>query len=439
MNKKIYIIWIWWIWVSAIARYYLYKWCEVLWSDKVDSELIHKLKNEWCDVIIWEDENRLNSTFNLVVYTEAVPKNQKELQKAKELWIKTQSYPEALASIVNDKKLITIAWTHGKSTTTSLTSLVLKNSSEWVNSIVWTILKEFNDKNTYFSDSPYFVIEACEYKRSFLKYRPTVAIITNIEADHLDYYKDLDDYILGFKEYINNVAPGWFVILNWEDVNCRKLIWLRKDINYIEVHSKYFIFRNEIMTFPDIKMQVPWEHILYDAHIAYIVWHMIWVNDEEIIKTLEKYTWVWRRMEIIWTTKNWNTLMSDYGHHPTEIKLTLKALKDQNPAKTILTVFQPHQYNRTIELLQDFKTCFYDTDKLIVPDIYESRDSEEDKKNINSKIFVEQIKHPDKLDWKGFENTLKLIEDFDKQNINSIILLLWAWNIDELRYKIKTV
>jgi UDP-N-acetylmuramate--alanine ligase len=90
--------------------------------------------------------------------------------------------------------------------------------------------------------------------------------------------------------------------------------------------------------------------------------------------------------------------MSDYGHHPTEIKLTLKALKDQNPARPILTIFQPHQYNRTLELLEEFKTCFYDTDKLIVPNIYESRDSESDKKKMNSSIFIKNIKHDNKLD-----------------------------------------
>ncbi|MDD3645877.1 MAG: UDP-N-acetylmuramate--L-alanine ligase [Candidatus Gracilibacteria bacterium] len=438
MDKKIYVIGIGGIGVSAIARYYLFMGWKVFGSDKVDSELIKKLKIEGCDIIIGEDENRLDNNFNLVVYTEAIPQNQIELKKSKEFGIKTLSYPEALASIVNDKKLITIAGTHGKSTTTSLTSLVLKNSSEGVNSIVGTILKEFGSKNTYFSDSPYFVIEACEYKRSFLKYKPTVAVITNIEADHLDYYKDLDDYMLGFKEYIDNVILGGFVILNGEDINCRKLIGLRKNISYIEVYNKYFIFRNEIIAFPEIKMQVPGEHILYDAHIAYIIGHMAGIKNEEIIKSLENYSGVWRRMEIVGTTQNLNTLMSDYGHHPTEIKVTLKALKDANPAKTILTVFQPHQYNRTIELLDDFKTCFYDTDKLIVPDIYESRDSEEDKKKINSKIFVEQIKHPDKLDGQGLENTLKLIEDFDNTYTNSIILLLGAGNVDDLRYKIKT-
>ena len=144
-------------------------------------------------------------------------------------------------------------------------------------------------------------------------------------------------------------------------------------------------------------------------------------------------------MEIIWETENWNILMSDYGHHPTEIKVTLKALKDQNPARPILTIFQPHQYSRTFELLEDFKTCFYDTDKLIIPNIYESRDSDEDKKKINTNILLDNIKHPDKTNWENFEKTLELIEKWDKENKFWIILLMGAWNIDNLRHKIKIV
>ena len=447
MNKKqIYIIWIGWIWISAIARYYLHIWYEVFWSDMSDSELIQKLKEEWCNIIIWSDESRVNNNFEKIIYTEAVPKTQSELKKAINLNVQIQTYPEALAEIVNSKKLIAIAWTHWKSTTTSLTSLVLKNSLENVNTIVWTILKEFWWKNAYFSDSPYFVIESCEYKRSFLKYKPTVAIIVNIEIDHLDYYKDLEDYIYAYKEFIENVKPWGFVILNWDDKNCKKLLNLREDINYIEVYSdKYLICSTwEELNFPEITMKVPWNHILFDAKLAYVVWIMVWVHEHNILNALENYSWVWRRMEIIWKTKNWNTLMSDYGHHPTEIRLTLKALKENRaptrdaPTK-ILTIFQPHQYNRTLELLEDFKTCFKDTDELIVPNIYESRDSEEDKAKMNSKIFVNKINHKNKIDWENFEKTLDLINEFDKKNKNSIIILMWAWNIDNLRQKIKTV
>jgi len=469
MQKNIYIIWIGWIGISAIARYYLNEWYQVFWSDKTNSELIEKLQSEWCKIIISPSPQPSpleEREFDLVIYTEAIPKDNPELQKALELKIQIQTYPEALAEIANNKKLIAIAWTHWKSTTTSLTSLVLKDSEIWTSAVIWTILKEFDWKNAHFSNSEYFTIEACEYKRSFLRYKPYVWVITNIDLDHLDYYKDLSDYLSAFDEFINNIKTGWFVILNWDCKNSKTLLYKRKDINYIEIFSKYAVFTplsnsllkkkeqgqntssplgkdwdeapSEIITFPEINMKVPWEHILFDAHIAYIIGHLLGLEDKNIVSSLENYSGVWRRMEVIWETDNKNILMSDYWHHPTEILLTLKALKDQNHARPILTIFQPHQYNRTLELLEEFKTCFYNTDKLIIPNIYESRDSEEDKKKINSKILIDYIKHNNKLDWENFEKTLEEIEKWDKQNNYWIILLMWAWDIDNLRQKIKT-
>ncbi len=440
---KIYIIWIGWIWVSALARYYLSQSYTVYWSDKSSSELIENLKNEWINITIWENPNLINEDFDLVVYSEAISDKQSERVKAKDLWIKTISYPQALSEVANKKILITIAWTHWKSTTTSMTSLVLKNSNQDFTSIVWTILKEFWNKNFYHrknnQDKEYFIIEACEYKKSFLNYKPTVWVITNIELDHIDYYKNMDNYLNAFKEYIDNILPGWYAILNWNDVNCKKILWLRKDIKYIEVYNDYFSYDGQNILYPIIDIKIPWEHIKYDSRIAYIVWHMIWILDNIIIDSLESYNWVWRRMEFLWKTVHNNILMSDYWHHPTEISLTLKSIKDSNVDKKLLTIFQPHQYSRTYELLEDFKNCFWNTDKLIIPNIYESRDTKEDKEKINTEKLIELINHKDKINWNWLENTLKLIEDFDKNNTNSIILLLWAWDIDNLRYKIKTV
>lgn len=442
-EKKVYFIWIWWIWISALARYYLENWYKVYWSDKTDSELLSKLKEEWINITIWENSDIINNSFELVIYTEAIPKSQNELKKSLDLWIKTLTYPKALSEIANKTKLISIAWTHWKSTTTSLTSLVLKNSDINFTSIVWTLLKEFDNKNFYHrkenNNDDYFVIEACEYRRSFLNYKPSVWIITNIELDHLDYYKDLEDYISSFESYINNIVKWWFVILNWEDKNCKKLLWLRNDITYIEIFKDHFSYNGQEFLFPIIDMEIKWEHILYDAKIAYIIWHMLWISDEKILKSLKNYKWVWRRMELLWTTVHNNKIISDYGHHPTEISLTLKSIKDNNIDKKILTIFQPHQYSRTLELLEDFKNCFKNTDELIIPNIYESRDTEEDKKKINSKKLIELINHSNKKDWEWLENTIQLINEFDKNNNDSIIILMWAWDVDNLRYKIKTV
>ena len=442
-KDKVYIIWIWWIWISAIARYYIAQSYAVYWSDICSSELVQDLIKDWANIIIWEDPELIDESFDLVIYTEAVPNTQNEIVKAKKLWIKILSYPEAIANIANTKKLITIAWTHWKSTTTSLTSLVLKNSENDFTSIVWTLLKEFDNKNFYYRrnwvEDEYFILEACEYKRSFLKYNATVWVITNIELDHLDYYKDLEDYISAYKEYLNNIVPWWFAILNLEDENCKKLLWLRSDINYIEVYEEYFSYNWQKNHFPIIDIKIPWKHILFDAKIAYVIWFMIWINEVNILDSLESYTWVWRRMERIWQTVHNNILISDYGHHPTEICLTLNAIKESNMDKKILTIFQPHQYSRTLELLEDFKTCFSDTDELIIPNIYESRDSDEDKKKINSEKLVKLINHPNKKDGEWLENTLKLIKNFDSKNTGAIIILLGAWDVDNLRYKIKTV
>lgn len=442
--NKVYLIGIWWIWVSAVARYYNSLWWKVLWSDKWVSKLVEKLKLEWIDVIIGEDENRITSDIDLVIYSEAVPQTQIELQKAKSFWIKTLNYAESLGELANSKKLIAVSWSHGKSTTSSLISLILKDSNLDFTSVVWTVLKEFDNKNYYNrttnstdNNSHYFAIEACEYKRSFLAYKPTVAVITNIDLDHLDYYKDLNDYISAFKCFVDNVKSWWFVILNWNDRNCNKLLWIRKDIQYILAYDDYFIYNNTTFYYPDINLQVPWNHILFDAKLAFIVWHMLWIIDKEIISTLENYTWVWRRSEIVWITQNWNTLMSDYWHHPTEISLTLEAIKKKYFNKKLYVVFQPHQYNRTINLIDQFKNAFNYADTLVIPDIYESRDSLEDKSKLTTKKLVETINHNNIIDWNWLENTLILINDYDKNNPNSsIIMLQWAGNVDNLRYKI---
>lgn len=433
-TKKIYVIWVGWIWVSAIARYYNENWYRVYASDVCNSELIEKLKSEWIDIIIWSDAHRIDNSFDRVIYTEAVPKTQEELQKALNLSIFTQTYPEALAEIANKKRLIAVAWTHGKSTTTSLVSIMMKNSTLWINAVIWTLLKEFNWKNTHFSESDFFAIEACEYKRSFLKYKPEFLIITNIEVDHLDYYKDEDDYVSAYVDLVKNIKPGWFLIYNWRDKNCLKLLKIRQDINYISVDNKSFNNWQEIII-DKLNLQVPGGHILFDAHLAYTLWSILNIDKNNIIQSLKNYTWVWRRMEILWNTLNNNLVISDYWHHPTEINLTLDAIKNKYSDKKIITIFQPHQYSRTIELIEDFKTCFKDTHTLIVPNIYESRDSQEDIEKMNAQIFLDLVQHDDKIHWVNLDYTQKIISHLDKENKdNAVFIILWAWDVDNLRY-----
>lgn len=438
--KKIYVIGVWGIWISWIARYYNENGYQVFWSDKTDSELIHTLQNEWMNIIIWENSENIDNSFEKIIYTEAVPKTQSELKKAIQIWIPIFTYPEALAEIANKKKLISIAGTHGKSTTTSMTSLVLKNSNTNVNALVGSLLREFDGKNVFFSKSEYFVLEACEYKRSFLHYKPYIWVITNIDLDHLDYYKDLPDYISAFEEYANNIVSGGYLIIDGNEKNSLTLINKRNDIHYILVYNENFesIDKKIHGTFPKFELKVPGKHIEFDAKLAFVVGKIIQIDDDKIKENLEQYNGIWRRSEIIGFTENDNILMSDYGHHPTEISLNLEALKKKYSDKKIVTIFQPHQYSRTLELLEDFKNCFFDSDILIIPDIYESRDSEEDKAKINAEKLVEYINHPNKISWDGFKNTLRLVEKLDTESPwKYVFILQWAGNIDDLRYEIK--
>lgn len=441
MSKKVYFIWIWWIWISALARYYNNLWYKVYWSDSNDSELIKNLKEENIDIIIWQDKNRIKNDFEKVIYTEAIDKNQEEFRQAKKIGLKLLPYPEWLWEVVNKNILISISGTHWKSTTTSMASIMFKNSNKNFSSIIWTLLKEFEWKNFYhrqnnkIDSSQYFIIEACEYKRSFLNYKPFISIITNIEIDHLDYYKNLEDYINAFREYTKNIKTWWFLIINWQEENSRKLINLRKDINYIEVFDKYFNYNWQKISFPKINLKVPWNHILYDAKLVYIIWYILDIDKKIILDSLEHYNWVWRRMENLWQSQNWNIFISDYWHHPTEINLTLKAIKEKYIDKKIITIFQPHQYSRTIELLDDFWQCFNYTDKLIIPNIYESRDSEENKNKINVDILLEKINIDNKENWKWLNNTLSKILDLDKEK-NLVFVIMWAWDVDNLRYNL---
>ena len=322
-----------------------------------------------------------------------------------------------------------------------MASIMLKNSGKNFSSIIWTLLTEFWWKNFYHRDNnkidkeKLFVIEACEYRRSFLNYKPFISIITNIEIDHLDYYKDLSDYIKAFKELVYNIKNWGFLIINWQENNSRQLIELRKDISIIEVFDNYFIYDWQKIFFPEIKLNIPGWHILYDAKLVYVLWYILNIDKKIILDSLQSYNWVWRRMEYLWQSNNWNIFISDYGHHPTEIKLTLEAIKNKYLDKNIITIFQPHQYSRTFELLKDFKQCFNYTDKLIIPNIYESRDSEEDKKRINVDLLLKNIEIQDKENWQWLDRTLERILELNKEK-NNVFILMWAWDIDNLRYKL---
>ena len=245
------------------------------------------------------------------------------------------------------------------------------------------------------------MIEACEYKRSFLQYHPFITIITNIDLDHLDYYKNLDDYISAFQSLVDQTSG--FVVISESDENSLKLnipkekkIIVGEKISYFAkvemLETDEIFYEAKTLEIPEISLQIPGNHILQDARLVFAVSKLLGLEDEYITEKLASYSGSWRRSEIIRTTKNGNILMSDYGHHPNEIRPTLHAIKKKFPDKKLFVAFQPHQYSRTRELLPEFSNAFMDADILIIPNIYFSRDKQEDVEWMTTDRLVDTIR-----------------------------------------------
>ncbi len=444
--------------VSALGRYYQSLGWSVSWSDSSATDITDELEKNGMTIFIGHAEENIQKDTDLVIYSEAIitkpdlPVAEQldanpELRFARSLWIKCQSYPEALAHISNEKFQIAVSGSHGKSTTTSLIGTVLKRSIPGGSTVVGTKLAEFGGTNLWsVPKSPFFAIEACEYRRSFLHYTPSIAIITNIDIDHLDYYQNRDDYLSAFISLVWNTKKA--VILAWDDTECQRLYThvLKKWGNTLDwyfVHSDGYtintLSKDSLHSFPSFILQVPGDHILFDAKLAYTALMVAGIQEQEIVSGLEAYSGAWRRSEFIGNTPHKNLLLSDYWHHPSEIRPTLKALKWAYAQKKFIVIFQPHQYSRTRELLTEFSTCFSHADHLIIPDIYFSRDKKEDVEWMTTDRLVKAISvyHQSVENGYWLENTLAMIQRLDRDHPGELVfLLLWAGSIDSLRYKI---
>ncbi len=459
MQRHIHIIGIGGIGVSALARYFKHLWYCVTGSDSTDSALIATLRGEGFEIFIGTNPDIITEKTEKVVYSEAIitkpdlPKEEQisshpEIKKAIELGVAHASYPVALGEVFNAKKWTAITGSHGKSTTTAMMATVLAGSRIGGSAIVGTQVPSLGNSNFYAEDSENFIIEACEYKRSFLRYHPFISIITNIDLDHLDYYKDLEDYLSAFQSLVDQTAG--FVIISADDENSHKLnipqekkIIVGDKIEYFAkvemLETDEIFYEAKMLDIPVFDLQVPWDHILQDARLVYAACRLLWLQDEEIIPKLNSYQGSWRRSEIIRATKNGNILMSDYGHHPSEIKPTLKAIRQKFADKKLFVAFQPHQYSRTRELLSEFGTAFDSVDMLVIPNIYFSRDKKEDVEFMTTDRLVSTIAefHNHVINGNGLEKTLETILDYDNNNPNSsVILLLGAGDVDTLRDRI---
>jgi len=390
---KVYFIGIGGIGVSALAQYYLEKGHEVYGFDLVSSEITDYLERKGVKFT-----EKLPPETDLIIYTSAVKQSSLFLKKAISRGTKIKSYPEALGELTKRHFTIAVSGTHGKSTTSSMIGLILEKAGLDPTVIIGTKLKEFGNTNFRIGKGKYLVIEADEWDKSFLNYWPQIIVLTNIEKEHLDTYKNLKDIIETYQKYVLHLGADGVLIANKDDKNILKIIAGRQTDENQSLRTKSYSFKQQEAKKLKKILKIPGEHNIYNALAALAAAREVGVPDSISFEVLSNYKGSWRRFEekkANFGSKKF-TLVSDYGHHPTEIRATLKAVREKFKNKKIWCVFQPHQYQRTYYLFDDFVKVFSENpiDNIIITNIYDvvGRENRGLKKKISSKKLVKKIK-----------------------------------------------
>lgn len=381
--KNVHFIGIGGIGISAIARMMMQEGKNVSGQDLNNSEIVKELVKEGADVKIGQLYENIPDGTDLIVYTIAIENYDPDLfEKLKtQTKIPIRSYPQMLGIVSEGKYTIAVSGTHGKTTTTGMIAQILRDGGKDPTVIIGSLL--VGDKSNFIAGkSEYFVAEACEYKRSFLNINPKILVITNIDADHLDYYKDIEDIKSAFRALALKVPSDGYVVCNPNDENIADVI---KDIKAKVMDYADFIN-------PVTKLKIPGVHNKSNAAAAFAVASILATSYTEANDALNQFPGTWRRFEYKGVLSNGTLIYDDYAHHPAEIKATLQGFRELYPKSegwAITVIFQPHLFSRTKLLLPDFATSFSDADMVLVLPIYYAR--EEDDGTISSKILADKI------------------------------------------------
>lgn len=402
--------------VSAIARMMILEGKKISGSDVKESEITEELALSGATIFVGHEKENIGDV-DLVVYTVAVNNNNPELVSAKERGITCLSYPEVLGLISKNKKTIAISGTHGKTTTTAMIAKIFMDAKKDPTVVVGSKLLEESThgrSNFVAGRGEYFVVEACEYRRSFLNINPTIGVITNIDNDHLDYYKDLEDIKSAFMSFVELIPREGVLVCD------------RGDERLIDIVNKTTSTVVDYMDFYDneIEMLVLGEHNRKNAAVALAVANVAGIDISMAKKSLKEFKGTWRRFEYKGKTENEALVYDDYGHHPTEVVATLSGAREKFQDKKITVVFQPHLYSRTKLLLNDFANAFNDANEILLAPIYAAREQFDE--SIKSEMLALKIGNK----AKAFTSLLE-IEDYLKGSLKDgdILITMGAGDI----------
>ncbi len=425
--KKVHFIGIGGIGMSALARFFLHERKEVSGSDRASSAITDALEKEGVKFFAEQAAANISDDLDLVVYTEAMSKDHPEMLAAAEQGVPMMNYFEALGAAVNPYYLIAIAGTHGKTTTTAMTADIFEAAGEDPTVIVGS-LRAKTGSNFRAGKGKYAIVEACEYKRDFLTLEPDILIVTNIEDEHLDYYKDLADIQNAFAELASKLPEDGYLVCDTSDAALAPVIGATK--------ATVVDYRQYIDL--SLKMKQPGVHIRKDAAAASAAAQSAQIAPEVIKEALENFAGTWRRFEYKGVLSaaakgsgaDTAPVYDDYGHHPTEIAATISGTRELYPEKNLVVIFQPHLYSRTEELFDGFVESLSKADRIVLTHVYDARNT--GKTGATGEKLAEAVKVKN-ANTQYFENFADVVSEIkNTATANDVIVVMGAGDITNI-------
>jgi UDP-N-acetylmuramate--alanine ligase len=374
--KRVHFIGIGGVGVSALARKFLLEGAVVSGSDSTLSAITSSLEKEGASVYCSHAARNLPKNTEAVVYTKAITKDNPELLEARKRRLPLFSYSQALGELSKSYFSIAVAGSHGKTTTTGMIAYALVKAKKDPTVVVGSLLKDI-PSNYIAGSGSYFVMEACEYERSFLDLYPRISVITNIDNDHLDCYGTMANLRKAFARFAAKVPADGVIVADLSGNHIRSVLAKSK--------AKIVDFSTVSLRF---SLKLIGKHNIQNAKAAYAVLRELKIPERTIVSALKSFSGTTRRFEYKGSVRD-VLVYDDYAHHPTEVRATLLAAKESFPEKRIVCVFQPHLYSRTKLLFRDFVRALRNADELLLLPIYAAREKKD--ASISSKKLASAI------------------------------------------------
>jgi len=428
--------------LSPIARVLLEQGHRVTGSDLVLSPMAAELQEMGVQVYLGHDAANVTGA-DVVIRSSAIPDTNVEVSAAMNAHVPVVKRADFLQFLTAEKKVIAVAGTHGKTTTTAMIAACLTDAGLDPSFVIGGTSKNLG-KSAHAGSGEYFVIEADEYDRMFLGLTPEILVVTNIEHDHPDCFPTQEEYFQAFLDLTEKVDSDGVIFACSDHAGTQKLMrivnprlkifsygtdeksdYLIKNIHHMPGCGVSFNFLSNGSE-SEVNLPIPGDHNAYNAAAAIAASQFAGVPVEKSIQSLNRYAGTGRRFDIQGEVQG-ITIIDDYAHHPTEIRATLSAARCRYPDQQIWAVWQPHTYSRTQQLFDEFTNAFSDADHVIVTEIYPSREKKQD---YSSKEIVQQMSHPDARQIAELVD----VTDFLKQNLRSgdVLLVLSAGDADQI-------